>query len=106
MPAPNTVNYNSPLYGGLSDADKAIWRHIRDQGGYWSAAELATAIGTGTSIKAIGGRLRVMASLGHLVVGKSEPVKTYGVTAACVPPLRETMTPREPQPLGDSHATA
>lgn len=97
-------NYQSAHFGGLSDSDKAIWRHIRDQGGYWSAAEIADAIGTGTPVKAIGGRLRVMASLGHLAVKSTAQVKTYGVTAACAAPFRETKTPRDPVPLGERHA--
>lgn len=96
MPAKNHVDYSSPFYGGLKPNDDAAWRCLRDQGGWWSGAELAVELPDLGNNYACASRLRRLQQSGYLVRRpgrtKSDPDR-YGVTAQCFPIPGETLTP-------------
>lgn len=77
----------------FSAAERALWRFLRDQGGYWNAAEaLKFHPSFGTS-HAVGGAMTRLHNNGHLVRRRTTTTYRYGVTSKCRPPAGETMTP-------------
>lgn len=87
------IDYTSAFYGGFSDDELALWRHLRDQGGYWITEELLPLYPKLGGSHRMGGLLKRLFSGNH-VARRMGPgrVWTYGVTTTCRPPMRETMT--------------
>lgn len=84
---------------GLSQQARMVWLHIRDEGGWWSVAEIADAIGMGK-----GGLYHMLAALaerGHLVRRQATRCEmqapgwapSFGVTRACHPPTGYSLEP-------------
>jgi hypothetical protein len=71
---------------GLSILARMLWLHIRDEGGYWSAQELAEQIpsGDGQALQTYGPALGALLRRGH--VRQHHSRQAYGVTSKCVPP--------------------
>ncbi len=113
MPALGDVNYGSAFYGGFSEADLLVWRHVRDEGGYWTAAELFSELpGAGSAAQNVAGRLKRLYSAGHLARKGTDKPYRYGVTASCHAPPSESMrlspprTPSASTVSSDQAATA
>ncbi|MGS5088258.1 hypothetical protein ACVC7V_17385 [Hydrogenophaga sp. A37] len=87
------TNYSSAFYGGFSEDELALWRHLRNQGGYWIAGELMPSFPQLAPAQKVGGVLKRLFSAKHVArrMGAGG-VWAYGVTAACSPPMRESMT--------------
>lgn len=96
---PRTQMREIPLHDvdGLSLQARMVWLHLRDEGGWWSAKELARDLlpsdANGTS--AIGQCLRALMARELLArrVSAGMPTPVYGVTAKCCAPAGLTLEP-------------
>jgi hypothetical protein len=72
-----------------------IWQTLKNQGGYWTATELAAQFGlpriAGTN--EVARELTALRKAGHVVEIRADHRRkhTYGVTAKCIPPAGETL---------------
>jgi hypothetical protein len=85
------VDYSSRFYGGFEADERAIWRHLRDQGGYWNASELLVFFPQFEHAQRMGGVLKRLFSGKHLARRMRGQVFTYGVTTVCRAPQGESM---------------
>lgn len=100
---PKTQLRELPMHdaNGLSLQARMVWLHIRDEGGWWSAKELARDLmpGDANGPANVTPCLRTLTERGHLVSRRVElqPTKrtvlTFGVTAACSAPVGWTLEP-------------
>ena len=99
MAMPRPPDYQTPYYGGFTDAQLQVWRAIRDAGGYWTPAELSACPEfSAFSAQQMARVLEHLAEYGHLVRQRSRPNKPwlYGFTAACHAPAGQSRRLGEP----------
>lgn len=81
---------------GLSMQARIVWLFLRDEGGWWTAPELRAELLPGVApVQAAGAMthaLRALMLRGHVVL-RQEPVRSYGVTSACLPVLGCSLMP-------------
>lgn len=75
-------------------AERALWRFLRDQGGYWRAAEALKFHPWFGNSHAVSGAMTRLHNAGHLVRRHGMETYRYGVTTKCCAPAGETMTPQ------------
>ena len=97
---PGTQLRELPLHDadGLSLQARMVWLHIRDEGGWWSAKELARDLlpGDAHAASTLAPCLRALTERGLVVRRKPngwQLVPVYGVTAACAAPVGYTLEP-------------
>jgi hypothetical protein len=97
---------NSKRPDGLSQVALAVWRHLRDQGGWHRPFEVAQEViapllPPGESAQrvncAAGASLAALHRRGHITTHAlgSQDRPRYGVTGRCNPPEGESMVPSE-----------
>ena len=88
------VNYTAPFFAqSFKPGEVEAWRFVRDEGGYWTAAELMAAMRRPGSSYRIAAALQRLAGEGYLVRKMRGEVWAYGVTARCYVPEGECMAP-------------
>lgn len=86
-------NYQSRFFGGFTAEELAVWRHLRDQGGYWIAGELLPTFPQLAPAQRMGGVLKRLFSAKHTARRTRGNVCAYGVTSACSAPRGEHLEP-------------
>lgn len=86
--------YYQRIAGYFVDEELAVWRFIRDQGGYWSARQLLLKFPDFKDGRILGGVLTRFRNA-HCLVIRERPteMRKYGVTSACEAPMTETLDP-------------
>ena len=77
----------------MSQLARRVFMHLRDEGGWWSAHEVAQALGLPRH--GLAQCILSMVQRGHIVARPATRcdmeapgyVRTFGVTAQCVPPI-------------------
>lgn len=80
----------------LSAEAVQAWRLLRDQGGYWTAGEMAEELlpARADGARAAGRWMMALRKRGCVVVNpNSINILSYGVTGSCHPPEGERMDP-------------
>jgi hypothetical protein len=82
----------------LSPEALAAWHVLRDEGGFWTSAELGRQMLPDAPLvraNVSGGRwMSALIKRGHVALQPSfRRVKAYGVTARCIPPAGESLEP-------------
>lgn len=78
---------------------RAVWLHVRDEGGWWRTTELAEALWPDLSpkrgIAAAHQACQLLLRGGHLARREDMAARVaYGVTHACLPPAGYTLEPQ------------
>lgn len=93
---PSTQMREIPLRDaeGLSLQARMVWLHIRDEGGWWSAKELARDLFPGEvhGPSIVAPCLHALFEREHVARRTAKP-PVYGVTAKCRPPVGASLEP-------------
>lgn len=88
------VDYTSAFFSqSFRPGEIMVWRFVRDEGGYWTAAELQSAMKRPGDAYRIGGLLGRLFAEEYLVRKMRGEVWAYGFTARCYAPDGESMAP-------------
>lgn len=91
--------YYQRINGYFTDDELAVWRFIRDNGGYWSAPELLDRFQAFGSGRALGGVLTRLRNSHCLVLRERRTeLRKYGVTGSCKAPMTESLEPQFGEP--------
>ena len=96
-PAVATKRYGK----GLCERSIKVWKRVRDEGGWWTASELALQMGLDT--EEVRASMRNMVNNQYLAerVNTKNQLRRVGVTSFCYPPKGETLEPgRSPESWG------
>jgi hypothetical protein len=79
----------------ISPAAVAVWRFLRDQGGYWTTGEIGRAMDPeGDPQNKVGKYMRALRNRRCVSANpRSIRVLSYGVTPFCFPPEGESLEP-------------
>jgi hypothetical protein len=101
--APNPSLHDLPVMRDrdLSPIARACWLLLRNQGGWWSASEVAREFGGIEQPGGFGCALAALERRGHVARASHRSIPAYGVTHRCLPITGETLEPRisETQPM-------
>lgn len=88
------VDYTSAFFSHtFKPGELQVWRWVRDEGGYWTAAELQSAMKWPGAAYRIGGLLQRLFAEQYLVRKMRGEVWAYGFTARCYAPDGESVAP-------------
>lgn len=90
------VDYSKRFFGGFEDHELALWRHLRDEGGYWVAGELLPTFPQFRTAHRLGGAMKRLFNGNHLARRTQGQSYAYGVTTACRAPQGQSMVPGTP----------
>lgn len=90
----NDHTYTSAFFSqSFKAGELLVWRFVRDEGGYWTAAELQRAMKIPGAARRIGELLRRLFAEQYLVRKMRGEVWAYGFTARCYAPEGESRVP-------------